>query len=106
MVEKSEDADVDRIQQAVTTILESAVTDLSKAVPKEQLAREGEKRLLFPDGINFIAVTLAFDPAKVNFSASLTISSQPVKASFLEPKEAIAEEFAVLRAAQVGEGER
>ena len=67
---------IDKTKEAITEVLRSTVADLGNT---RRGASPGDKPLFFPDGINFINISVTFDPAKATFNGSLTISSQPVQ---------------------------
>jgi len=83
----SDDATVEKMRDSVTQIFKSALDDLKQNCPKE-LPRDGEKRFWFPDGVNYIEISLTAEPAKVGLVATLKISSQPIKASTTSEKNA------------------
>lgn len=65
-------------KSAVIEILGSATADLSKSIQLLSSQSESPKGF-FPNGINYIQITLGFDPEKISFTAELIISSEPQK---------------------------
>jgi len=54
---------LDRMRETVVSMLHATVQDLTKQSPK--LKGSEEQRILFPEGINFIAIDLEFDPTRL-----------------------------------------
>jgi len=54
---------IDKTKEAITEVLRSTVADLGNT---RQGASPGDKPLFFPDGINFINISVTFDPTKVD----------------------------------------
>ena len=69
-----------RCGDLVSEIFKSALDELKQNCPKE-LPRDGEKRFWFPDGFNYIEISLTAEAAKAGLVATFKISSQPIKAS-------------------------
>jgi hypothetical protein len=67
--------DTSKIQETMKAILTSAISQLTKTPATRA---EGETRILFPEGINFISLAVTLNPTKLDVHAELVVSSKPV----------------------------
>ena len=67
--------DPSKIQETISGIITSTISQLTQA-PGARV--EGETRILVPDEINFISLTVTLNPSKLDAHAELIVSSKPI----------------------------
>jgi hypothetical protein len=73
-MDASNTPDLSKIEDTMVAILSNAVTNLTS----KDTRAAGETRLWFPEGINFISVSVTFTPTKADVHGELVVSSKPV----------------------------
>lgn len=67
----------------LANVLNHALNDLSNTSSQE--VKSNGKGILFPNGINFISISIKIDPSNMPLSADLVISSEPVNSVARNP---------------------